>query len=415
MKKGKSRLLRLASFSMALLLSASMSGCGFEMRKTQQGKPVGAKMVVIGQSKGIQFWDFVEQGAKDAGTELEYSVEYCAANDTSDIDGQKKLIKEAIDKNAKAIIVAPNSATELNGVIRDALDKGIVVMTINSDVDNQSLRTTYVGTMNASAGAIAARQALTYMSDPDHYYEELPGKFGIVTHSVELSSAQERVNTFISALGGPLQGVYGPLMGQKMAKLAAQRAQQGGGEGQQGAPDGEGQQGAPGGEGQQGAPGGQGQQGAAGGQGQQLSPEFFIAAQECCEGDADIAKELATKMINEHPEMKVIYATNERSTVGVCEAVVDARKEGKATDLMVIGYNANKDEQDYIQNDILTGTMLQNPYNIGYLSILYAGNQLTDQSAPGMVDTGVVYVNKQNLQHDDIQLLLDPKAFIAKK
>jgi len=96
------------------------------------------------------------------------------------------------------------------------------------------------------------------------------------------------------------------------------------------------------------------------------------------------------------------------------QAVKAAREEGKAQDLMVVGYNANTAELEYIRNDILTGTMLQNPYNMGYLGVLYAGSAMSASgSVPGTVDTGVVYVYKKNLNDDDIKLLLDPKSVLS--
>lgn len=433
MKKGKSRLIRLAACSAALVMTAALSGCGIQAENAFT-QTQGYKIVVIGQAKNVQFWDYVEQGATDAGRELSYDVEYYNAEDTNDIAGQEKLIQDAIDKNVHAIVVAPNSASELNNVLRNAQEKGITVLTIDADIDSQGLRSAYIGTINASAAAIAARKALDYMSKPENFYEELPGKFGIIYHSETSAACNDRVNTFLGALGGQLNGVYGPAMGAKMAKLAAQRgaqAQQGapggedageqsGGEAQQGgAPEGQ-QGGAP--EGQQGgAPDGQqggapqGQQGGAaqGQQGEGMPAEFFLAGKACCNGDAETAKQLATQMIKEHPDLRVLYATNERSTMGVCEAVKEARNSGNETaeNLIVIGFNANNAEQDYILNDILEGTMLQNPYNIGYMGVMYAGSG----SVPAVVDTGVVYVNKQNLGSDEIQLMLDPKTFIKNK
>jgi ribose transport system substrate-binding protein len=136
-----------------------------------------------------------------------------------------------------------------------------------------------------------------------------------------------------------------------------------------------------------------------------------------CAGESEKAKTIAAQMINENPDLRVLYATNERSTIGVCEAVKEAKEEGRISKekenlIMVIGFNANSTEVDFIQNDILTGTILQNPYNMGYLGVMNAGNYLSDGSAHGKVDTGVVYVNKKNLTNNDVRLLLDPQNYI---
>lgn len=385
MKKGSSKLLRLAAGALAVLTCASMSGCGITSITADRDKVLGAKIVVIGQAKDIQFWDYVEQGATDAGKELGYTVEYYNANNTSDVDGQRTLIQNAIDTNAKAIVLAPNSATELNEVIRNAGDKGIPVLTIDADIDNANIRKAYIGTINASAGSIAARQAVTHLSE-----NKVNGKFGkvgIITHSESSSAAGQRVGGFQGELTSRLRA----MLGNKASGASANA----------GAPANTGAPGEDAGSGEGGAPQGGPPAGAGG-------DTDVIAGVMNCEGNADTAKDMATSMINSNPDLRVLYATNERSTIGVCEAVKAAKAEGKAENLMVIGYNSNTAEIEYIRTDILTGTMVQNPYNMGYLGVLYAGNVLTGDSVPAMIDTGVTYVHKTNLNNTEIQLLLDP-------
>ena len=407
MKKGRSKMLRLSAFSAAIMLcAANLTGCGIMMPESARKDVIGAKIVVIGQAKDIQFWDYVEQGANDAGKELKYEVEYVSGANTNDIDGQIQLIQNAVNNNARAIVIAPNSASALNNALRDAKEKGVTILTIDADINNSELRTAYIGSINASAAAIAARKVAAYLTDKEHLVNGRPGKVGIISHSETSSAAQQRV--------GPFQGALMTALGYGSSEDDASSGQQGGApaDAQQGGAPADAQQGgAPTDEQQGGAPADTQQGGAQGGS-QGGNP--VIAGVQFCAGDADKAKTMATDMINNIPDLKVLYATNERSTIGVCEAVKAAREEGKAQDLMVVGYNANTAELEYIRNDILTGTMLQNPYNMGYLGVLYAGSAMSASgSVPGTVDTGVVYVYKKNLNDDDIKLLLDPKSVLS--
>jgi ribose transport system substrate-binding protein len=120
---------------------------------------------------------------------------------------------------------------------------------------------------------------------------------------------------------------------------------------------------------------------------------------------------MTMEMLEANPNIKVVYATNERSTLGVCEAVKDL---GKAGEVKVIGFNSNNTELEYLKSGTLTGLVIQNPYNMGYLGVYYAGILISGKTAPHNVDTGATFINMENFNNDEIQLLLDPAGFIEK-
>lgn len=195
-KKSRKHFVRPALCSLALALSLSVSGCGLSGSENRMGSAdVGTKIYVIGQSKSVAFWDKVQQGALEAGEELGYEVVYTSASTITDSDEQKKLIREAINAGAQSIVIAPIDPEELNNDIQAAVDAGIKVLTIDSDAAS-SARSAYIGTINASSGAIAARHAADYVTD---YYKD---KVLIVSESETLGSMQDRLSGFIPALMG---------------------------------------------------------------------------------------------------------------------------------------------------------------------------------------------------------------------
>ena len=109
--------------------------------------------------------------------------------------------------------------------------------------------------------------------------------------------------------------------------------------------------------------------------------------------------------------IKVIFTTGERSTIGACEAVAEADMIGQVA---IIGFNSNDTELTYLKNGTLSGLMVQNPYNMGYLGVYYAGRVLAGENVSPTIDTGVTYVSRDNLNSDDIRLLLDPAEFTKK-
>lgn len=194
-KKSRKHFARPALCSIALALSLSVSGCGLSSSVTRMGSAdVGTKIYVIGQSKSIEFWEKVKQGAIEAGEELGYDVVYTSADSATDIDGQKKLIHEAINAGAQTIVIAPNDPEKLNEDLQEAVDAGIDILTIDSDA-NFDGRSAYIGTINASSGAIAARHALEYLSD---YYND---KVLVVSESDSLAIS-DRLSGFLPALIG---------------------------------------------------------------------------------------------------------------------------------------------------------------------------------------------------------------------
>ena len=135
--------------------------------------------------------------------------------------------------------------------------------------------------------------------------------------------------------------------------------------------------------------------------------------QECCEGDANVAKTKTMEALKKNPDIKLIYTTNESSTLGVCQAIQEmGYQPGEVT---VIGFNSSDTELQYLRSGVLDALVVQNPYNIGYLSVYYAGQVAGGTSVSGMEYTGVAYVTAENIDDDDIQLILNPKDQAEKK
>ena len=81
---------------------------------------------------------------------------------------------------------------------------------------------------------------------------------------------------------------------------------------------------------------------------------------------------------------------------------------GVADSVQVVGFDCPAEVIKYIDNGVLDGTMVQNPYNMGYLGVRYANKMLNGESITSLLDTGAVLVNKDNFSDDNIQLLVYP-------
>ena len=126
-----------------------------------------------------------------------------------------------------------------------------------------------------------------------------------------------------------------------------------------------------------------------------------IVGTEFCNGDPELAKEQASEFIRNHPDLKCIYATNEGSALGAAQAVQDSG-------ITLIGFDSSDDEIRYLEDGWIQGMMVQNPYNMGYLGIRNIYKAMQGKKLEEKIDTGITYVDRNNVQDEDIQWLLYP-------
>jgi ribose transport system substrate-binding protein len=124
-----------------------------------------------------------------------------------------------------------------------------------------------------------------------------------------------------------------------------------------------------------------------------------------CNGDSDVAKEQTMDYLEKNPDIKCIYATNEGAAIGACAAV---KEMGRQNVVSVIGFDSSDEEINYLQEKILDGMMVQNPYNMGYLGVRNINKVLDGEEIESKIDTGVTYVDLSNLEDEDTQWLLYP-------
>jgi simple sugar transport system substrate-binding protein/ribose transport system substrate-binding protein len=103
----------------------------------------------------------------------------------------------------------------------------------------------------------------------------------------------------------------------------------------------------------------------------------------------DTALAMTTDMLTAHPEIQVIFAANEGGTIGAVQAVKQAGKAGK---VFVFGYDGSDQLTSMIlaADNILQGTVAQDPYNMGYKAAEALILVLEGKSVPDMGKITVV-------------------------
>ncbi|MBR5683892.1 MAG: substrate-binding domain-containing protein [Ruminococcus sp.] len=440
-KNGVFRTVAACTLSAAMLLSG---GCGPQGGR-QGGRPGGGKIAVI-TKQPIAFWDDVKLGAMDAGKELGYEIIYNVAEGDNDYASQVDYIKQAMNAGVRAIVIAPNSQTDLNDVLQQAVDKGIKVIAINSNVispdSNNPLTLSLINSSDFDGGVAAARNVVKGWREKGKDVADIK-KIGIIGSTA--STSDMRVLGFTDTLKrsiGKTRGVEFDALNMMAIIMGGAGAAMGGGapggEGDWGgAPDGSGAEGAAFGDAEGAAAGGDaaayGADGAAAAEEQnteELTPaelELLAKQKEKDAADERIRQDIMMSFVQSEPCSKrkeakeqamkllgtdgngfsVLFGTNTNSTLGICDAINELGLSGK---VFAVGFNSDDEIISNIKNGVLYGTVVQNPYVMGYVGVKFATAAITGEQLTNHLNTGVSFVKADNMNDDFIKLMLDPAS-----
>ncbi|MCI9340614.1 MAG: hypothetical protein HFG94_08185, partial [Dorea sp.] len=79
-------------------------------------------------------------------------------------------------------------------------------------------------------------------------------------------------------------------------------------------------------------------------------------------------------------------------------------------ELALIGYDADADEIEALQNGRADALVVQNPFGMGYAAVIAAARAALSMGNEAVVDTGYFWLTKENLEDDSIQKMLYAKG-----
>ena len=135
----------------------------------------------------------------------------------------------------------------------------------------------------------------------------------------------------------------------------------------------------------------------------QKYPKITIVDIQYGGGDHLKSTDLAKAIMQAHPNLKGFFGANEGSAIGVLNAVVELKKQGK---IVVIGYDSGQAQMDAIRSGVMAGAITQNPVGIGYKCVEAAVKALKGEKLPKTIDTGFFWYDKTNIDSKQIAPLL---------
>ncbi len=116
------------------------------------------KFVLVTMDSQDEHWLKVKEGAEKKAAELGgIEISFRAPAGKVDPNEQMRMVEDAINQEADAILLAPSDKAALAGVVENAVEASIPVVIIDSPVDAEGY-VTFLATDNYMAGALAAER-----------------------------------------------------------------------------------------------------------------------------------------------------------------------------------------------------------------------------------------------------------------
>lgn len=114
---------------------------------------------------------------------------------------------------------------------------------------------------------------------------------------------------------------------------------------------------------------------------------------------------LTNQVLKDHPEVKGIFGINEFTTVGIAQAV---KEMGKTSAIKVIGFDSSPEILNFVEEGVLAATVVQKPFNMGYLAVKQAVSILEGKTKGKLLYTDSEIITKKNMYTPENQKLLFP-------
>lgn len=330
----------------------------------------GAYISVIGKADGKPFWNEVKKGAETAAKDInkalgyeggdKVKVTYNGPSEAENVDEQVNILDEELARYpvAVAIAIADEKACEVQFDL--AAENNIPVVAFDSGSDYKGLMA-MVSTNNEESAAETARHLADAAGGE--------GEFVIFSHDSKSKTAVVREQMFAETIKNeyPNASVAGIYRLDEMKAVISDEVNKGiyrldGTEPAQ----------------------------------EELSDEEKIK-------EEDVTREnIIDYVLKKHPNVKGCYGTNGETVVSILDGLNRFEMEG----VLAAGYDADEEEIEAVKEGKITGVMLQNPFGMGYASVIAASRAALGLANEANIDTGYVWVTKENVEDEEIRKML---------
>ena len=114
-------------------------------------------------------------------------------------------------------------------------------------------------------------------------------------------------------------------------------------------------------------------------------------------------EEAAAYYLGKHPDLKGCFGVNDESVLLAAQAVESLEKTDAVT---VMGFDAGKEQISALEDGSIDGLVVQNPFGMGYATVVAAARTALEIGNEAVVDTGYTWVDLSNLEDENVQAML---------
>ena len=366
----------------------------------------GTYISVIGKTENSSYWQQVaagvQQAADDINERLGYSgsdavrVLFNAPADGEDIDEQVNILDEEMARYPDVIAIASidENASEVQFDL--AIANGISIVAFDSGNSYQGIQCTCM-TNNTEAAAMGAEKLCEAIGES--------GEVALIVPDSVSGNAKDRVSAFQQEISENHPGVSivetiymdqidkikreaaAEELGVSAEELAAWTAEA---EGGQTAAD----------EAQAESDGTD----ADGDTSENISDEARTRLEDIDSIAGRMSDDDAiVYYLEKHPDLKGCFGTNDETVLLGAQAL---QSMGKTEDIVMMGFDAGKDQLSALSDGSIDGLVVQNPFGMGYATVVAAARTALEIGNEAQVDTGFVWVDAENMEDESIQPML---------
>lgn len=322
----------------------------------------GTYISIIGKDDSSSYWTNVKKGvmqaADDLNKELGYKgsdkikVTYNAPAKSEDIDEQVNILDEELSRYPDAVGIASIDSAACSVQFDLATANGIPVISLDSGNEYKGIQC-IVKTDNEDAARTGAYKLANEIGDE--------GQVILVVHDSNSETAKERVKSFEEEIKNNypsvsiVETIYCDKLDDLKKKIAVEKDPN-------------------------------------------MSEDLQKAAVEKMTDD-----EVMQYYLKKYPELKGVFGTNESSTIFALEALQKTELAGKVA---LVGFDISEEQTAAMKNGEISGLVVQNPFGMGYASVVAAARTVLQSGNEAVVDTGYIWVTKDNLEDESIQNML---------
>lgn len=322
----------------------------------------GAYISIIGKDDSSAYWKAikkgVEQAAEDLNKELGYTgsdkikVTYNAPSQMDNIDEQVNILDEELAREPDAVGIASIDADACKVQFDLATEYGIPIIALDSGSSYQGIQCT-IKTDNDQAARTGAFKLSNQIGDQ--------GEIMLLVHDSKSMTGRDRESSFRKEIeeNYPDVKIAEILYLDKMDEMKKSIAE----EANKDKKDGE----------------------------KEVSPDSLT--------DEDVI----VYYLEKHPNVKGCFGTN----VTASQLALSSLKQAeKLEDVVLMGFDGGKEQIDALKAGEIKGLVIQNPFGIGYASVVAASRTILEVGNEAVVDTGYIWVTNDNLEEESIQNML---------